>query len=144
MFRAARTGVAMYARIANLMSWRAGLLMAGCAEALSREHLYPCAIYIGDRLHAVSTGPELVTIYRDIHAALLRLGARRLEAKVMAVGLPRAGRFRVWVDWRAEMQDNQWRRVAQTVEYMRETEQGSRSEMTEWCGWAPRVAIAAR
>lgn len=45
----------------------------------------------------------------------------------MALGLPRGGRFRVWVDWWAELQDGSRRLVAQTVEYMRETADSSRS-----------------
>ena len=134
----------MYGRIANLMAWRAGLMMAGCAEALAREHLYPYAVYFGDRLHAMPSSAELAQTYRMIHAALRNLGARQLEAQIAALSLPRAGRFRVWVDWWAELGDGSRRLVAQTVEYMRETEDGSRSEMTECTGWAPNAAIAAR
>ncbi len=134
----------MYGRIADLMTWRAGLLMAGCAEALAAEHLYPYAIYFGDRLQALPSSSELAQTYRLIHAALVALGASQLEARVVALGLPRGGRFRVWVDWWAELQDGSRRLVAQTVEYMRETAEGSRSEMTECSGWAPPAAIAAR
>ena len=135
----------MYGRIANLMAWRAGLMMAGCAEALAGEHLFPYAVYFGDRLQAIPNARALVQVYRSIHAALTTLGAQQLEARVVALGLPRAGRYRVWVDWWAELGDGSRRLVAQTVEYMRETEDGSRSEMTECTGWAPAAAaIAAR
>lgn len=134
----------MYGRIANLMAWRAGLLMAGCAEALAREHMYPYALYFGDRLQAIQSSAELAQTYRTIHKALTSLGAWQLEARVVALGLPKGGRFRVWVDWWAELQDGSRRLVAQTVEYMRETADGSRSEMTECSGWAPPASIAAR
>lgn len=134
----------MYARITNLMAWRAGLLMAGCAEALTREHLYPFAVYFGDRLQAMPSAAELAQTYRTIHRALTTLGAKQLEARVVAVGLPKAGRFRIWVDWWAELDDGSCRLVAQTVEYMRETAEGSRCEMTECSGWALPASIAAR
>lgn len=120
-----------YVRIGNLMAWRAGLLMAGCADVLAREHLFPYAVYLPDRLRVHGTEAELAESFAQIARALAATGARRLDAKVTAVDLPRGGRFRVWVDWVVTRADDTRHLVAQTVEYVRETSDGLRGEMTE-------------
>lgn len=50
--------------------------MAGCAEALAREHMYPYALYFGDRLQAIQSSAELAQTYRTIHKALTSHGTR--------------------------------------------------------------------
>lgn len=120
-----------YVQIGNLMAWRAGLLMAGCADVLAREHLFPYAVYLPDRLRVLRSEAELAETFAAIAHALAETGARRLDARVTAIDLPRGGRFRVWVDWVVTRADDSHELVAQTVEYFRQTSDGLRGEMTE-------------
>jgi hypothetical protein len=120
-----------YARIKDTMALRAGLLMAGCAAELARAHRYPYVVYLPDRVRVLPSEAELAATFAQIAQALTAAGARKLEARVTAIGLPRGGRCRVWVDWVMTHADKTRRTVAQTVEYVCDTSEGLRGEMTE-------------
>lgn len=124
----------MYGRIANLMAWRAGLLMAGCGRALARENLFPYAVYLPGRLRVLQTEDEAARSYARLLQQLQEGGTRHLDARVAAVALPRGQRLRVWVDWVVTRADDSRQQVARTVEYLRETPAGLRAEMTECSG----------
>jgi hypothetical protein len=132
----------MYDSIGRLMDWRAALIMSGRFEDLSREHLYPMPVYIGDRMRALASPRELEAAFRGVRHGLLAAGATALSAQVTAVEVPRKGRFRVWVDWVARLAGEKSLLVASTVEYMCTTDAGLRTEMSE-CTCPPVLQIAA-
>ena len=130
----------MQAKLLNLMSWRAGLLLSGCLDALANEHLLPYALYCGDRLIPLTSRGELLEALAGLHARLTILGARRLQPRITTLGLPSRKRQRLWVEWEATLADGSKQVVAQTVEYLRHTASGLRGEMTEYTCLLPRAA----
>ena len=121
----------MYNSVGNLMEWRAGLIMSGRFEDLAREHLYPMPIYVGPERHTFSTPQTMEETYRDIRKRLVSAGVEKLTTRVTAVEVPRRGRFRVWVDWFALRKGEGPNCVALSVEYMRATQNGLRTEMSD-------------
>jgi hypothetical protein len=123
---------AVEAKLLNLMSWRAGLLLSGCFDALANENLFPYAVYCGDRLMPLTTRQEMLAALEALHLRLTAVGARRLQPRITTLGLPRGKQQRIWVDWEATLQDGSRQVVARTVEYLRDTGEGLRGEMTEY------------
>lgn len=122
----------MQAQLLNLMSWRAGLLLSGCLDALANEHLLPYAVYCGDRLMPLTSRRDMLHALEGLHLRLIALGAQRLQPRITTLGLPRGNRQRIWVEWEATLEDGSRQMVAQTVEYLRHTDSGLRGEMTEY------------
>lgn len=122
----------MQAKLLNLMSWRAGLLLSGCLEELANAHLLPYAVYCGDELTPLTTRRDLLAALEGLHRRLLAIGARRLEPRITTLGLPRGRQQRLWVEWEATLADGSCHIVARTVEYLRDTGEGLRGEMTEY------------
>jgi hypothetical protein len=121
----------MYREIEALMEWRAALLASGRVEDLARQHIVPMPIYVEGTLQAAQTAAALEDRFRSIHAAIRAFGAAMLTVRVRAVEPPRGGRFRVWTDWRLHRPGLPPQVVARTVDFMRETPQGPRTEMIE-------------
>ena len=109
----------------------AGATLASSIEDLAREHLYPMPIYIGTKRHTFSTPQAIEETYRDIRKGLVAAGVEKLTTRVTAIEVPRRGRFRVWVDWHAHRKGEGPTCVALSVEYMRATLNGLRTEMSD-------------
>ncbi|GAB1480836.1 hypothetical protein MASR2M74_34190 [Paracoccaceae bacterium] len=114
------------------MSWRAGLLLSGCLEELANTHLLPYAVYCGDRLTPLTTRQDMLHALEGLYLRLMALGARRLQPRITTLGLPRGRQQRLWVEWEATLADGSCQVVARTVEYLRDTGEGLRGEMTEY------------
>jgi hypothetical protein len=52
--------------------------------------------------------------------------------KVVALDLPRGGRFRAWVDWNELTMPVENARLSSVVYYLRETDSGLKTEMVEY------------
>jgi hypothetical protein len=132
----------MHGNVVRLMEWRAGLLQAGRVEDLARQHICPLPLYVEGDMRPVGSSRQLEDIFRGIHGGLRAAGSERLTIEVRAVELPRKGRFRVWCDWVVHRTGQAPRRVAATVDYLRQTEAGLMTEMLE-CSCA-RGAVGMR
>ena len=77
----------MEAKLLNLMSWRAGLLLSGCFDALANENLFPYAVYCGDRLMPLTTRLVMLAALEALHLRLTAVGARRLQPQITTLGL---------------------------------------------------------
>ena len=67
-----------------------------------------------------------------LRAAYLERGVIALQPRVTAVDLPRAGRFRVWVDWHELAIPADESRLSSAIYYCRSTPAGLRTEMINY------------
>ncbi len=122
----------MYDRVQELIQWRADLLMAGRSDDLAGEYVFPLAMYLGKTPLVVPDRAQLAMVLDQVCANHRARGVRHLTARVVAMDLPRQGRFRVWASYHE--QDVSGRAVGQStgVLYCRLTEQGIRTEMVDY------------
>ncbi len=111
------------------MQWRADLLFAGRYEDLSREYLYPLAVYLEDRLMVLHTPAMLMAAATHLRDALVSRNVTCSRFSLSAVELPRDKRFRVWGTWQDMAANPAHTRRSTAVYYMRETDDGYQSEM---------------
>jgi len=122
----------MFRTIQDQLQRRADLLLAGREADLSRDYLFPMAVYLEDHLISLQSAEEAVDMLRALRMTLRPLVLSALTITVKAVEVPRKGRFRVWATWRGVSEAPAC--VAQTdvVYYMRETPLGYRTEMLHY------------
>jgi hypothetical protein len=125
----------MHKTITRLMEWRTGLLQAGRYEDLARQYIVPVPVYVGKgKVLPIASQHQLEESFRQLHDQLKAQGITRLKVGVRAVELPRRGRFRVWSDLWSDSPGQSPRLVGSTVNYLRETPSGFKTEMLECCG----------
>jgi hypothetical protein len=122
----------VYEKVSELMQWRVDLLMAERFEDLAREHLFPLVMYLDERQLVLTSPEEFVDVCSKFCLAQRSRYVARIETRVLAVDLPRHGRFRVWVgyddlDIRGETLAH-W----EAIHYCRELQSGLKSEMLEF------------
>ena len=122
----------LFHEVQDQVQHRASLLLAGRFDDLSLEYLFPLPIYLNNHLLAfgdASQGIERASAMRDIFA---KRQIETLTITVLAIEIPRSGRFRVWADWHAiSRQSDRSRRLGLTY-FMRDTGHGIRSEMLQY------------
>ena len=82
----------------SLMRWRASLMLDGRVDDLVREFIFPFALFVGGRWRSFANADELVSCFAATMQSRQDRGIIHLETRVVAMDLPRQGRFRVWVD----------------------------------------------
>jgi hypothetical protein len=125
----------MHKTITRLMEWRTGLLQAGRYEDLARQYIVPVPVYVGnDKVFSIASQRQLEDAFRQLHEQLQAQGFSGLTVGVRAVEMPRNARFRVWSDLWSNVPGQAPRLVGSTVNYLRETASGFRTEMLECVG----------
>jgi hypothetical protein len=88
-----------YSQIIAEMRRRADGLLAGNLDELVKDYGFPLPLdLLSTRVivRSAQEGRAMLALQRKV---MLERGVTELRPDVTAVDLPRAGRFRVWVDW---------------------------------------------
>lgn len=119
--------------------FRAEAISAGRYDLMVAEYQLPLSIFLDGRPQVMRTASEVWGFFQGFHSAMRAAGLVRLHARVMAVDLPRNGRFRVWTEWSGSGAARPPVPIATTICYCRETRQGVETEMIEFT----RLALPA-
>ncbi|MCX7287448.1 MAG: hypothetical protein NTW20_07750 [Rhodobacterales bacterium] len=119
----------MFHEISAQLRHRADLLLQGRIDELVTSYHCPLPLELGDRRLIVCTVEEGLAMLSLLRAALLSRGVVALRPTVVALDLPRNGRFRAWVDWQEVALSAQETRTSSSVHYCRITPSGPVTEM---------------
>jgi hypothetical protein len=122
---------ALFSQLASHLASRARWLLAGRIDEILADHQFPLPVDFGDSRLVVRTAEEGRLLLGHLCAAYAGLGVDTLVPTVMAVDLPRQGRFRVWADWHSMAQPGGMMHVASVVYYCRQVPTGLRIEMVD-------------
>lgn len=111
----------MFGTVLAGLQRRADLLLAGNYREMAADYGCPIGFYHGDRVLAVRSTDEFVTLFAAVHMSLQRRGVLRLVPVVKAVELPRKGRQRLWVRWNQVAANPADSRAAEVIYYCRQT-----------------------
>jgi hypothetical protein len=113
---------------------RSQMLFEGRIEDYAKEFVTPAVFYSADGMLPVCSHAAMVDTAKVLRKSLVERGIVACHPTVAAADLPRNGRFRVWVDWQEVAADNSQQPVHSSINYMRQTETGPRTEMVDWLG----------
>jgi hypothetical protein len=105
------------------------MLLSGQIEALLLTYVFPLPVFLEERLLLVRTHDQARAILEQVRQSLADRGIARMRPNVTAVELPRAGRYRVWVDWHEASVPHDGSLLTQAIYYCRDTDSGSQIEM---------------
>lgn len=122
----------MHSQIAAQLRNRGDLLVAGRIEELLATYHFPLPIFLPEQRLVLQGPEEARAAFAILHRGLAQGGIVELRPQVKAVELPRAGRFRVWVDWQElALQDVQVS-TSSVIYYCRATPLGPLIEMVNY------------
>jgi hypothetical protein len=119
----------MFHQVSALLCHRADLLLQGRIDELLTGYDCPLPVDLGDQRLIVRSAAEGWAILSLLRAALLSRGVVALRPTVVAIDLPRGGRFRTWVDWEELSLPGGEMRRSSAVHYCRVTPTGPVTEM---------------
>jgi hypothetical protein len=122
----------MFSQVASQLLNRATWLLAGQYDRIVAEYCFPLPVHLGTSRVIVRSPAEAVSMLRLQRAACLERGVVALKPVVTALDLPRAGRFRIWVDWHELTLPEQGPMQSSAVYYCRQTPAGFRIEMVDY------------
>jgi hypothetical protein len=122
----------MFSQVASQLRDRAAWLMAGQFDQIVAAYLFPLPVHIGPSRVIVRSRDEAMAMLRLQQAAFLGRGVKALNPCVTAMDLPRAGRFRVWVDWHEVAHPAQGAQLSSALYYCRQGPTGFRIEMVDY------------
>lgn len=122
----------LYSQISTHLSDRAELLLSGKFDRMIADYVFPLPVFLHSSRLVIQSPDHAVQVFAHLRAALLDRGVVALRPKVSAVDLPRAGRFRVWVDWQEIAFPAEGTRISQAVYYCRATDLGLHTEMVNY------------
>jgi hypothetical protein len=114
------------------LSRRGDLLLSGRIETLLSTYSFPLPVFLEERLLLIGSEDHAREILGHVRLSLTARGIGRMQPKVTAVELPRAGRYRVWVDWHEPGAAPDGPGLSQAIYYCRDTEDGLRIEMVNY------------
>ena len=89
----------MFSQVTAHFRHRAELLFAGAFDRIAAQYSYPLPMHLGSRRVIVRSADEMAEMLCLLRAAFRQRGVIATEPHVTALDLPRAGRFRAWVEW---------------------------------------------
>lgn len=119
----------MFQDVSAQLRHRADLLMQNRIDELVSFYQCPLPIELGDSRLIVRTTEEGRSMLSLLRSALLERGVFALRPTVVAMDLPRDGRFRLWVDWTEIAPTLADTRMSSAVYYCRATPRGPVNEM---------------
>lgn len=122
----------MFAQVTAHLCHRAERLWNGKYDAIAAQYVYPLPMYMGESRLIVRNADEAASMLCLLRAAYLERGVIALQPRVTALDLPRAGRFRAWVDWHELAIPAEETRVSSAIYYCRSTPAGLRTEMVNY------------
>jgi hypothetical protein len=126
-------GVSMAVSLITAHVFRRGdLLLSGQIDTLLSTYAFPLPVFLEERLLLIGNEDQAREILDHLRLSLKDRGIGKMEPKVTAVELPRAGRYRVWVDWNELGAPSGDPGLTQAIYYCRETKDGIRIEMVNY------------
>lgn len=122
----------VYSHITAQLRARGELLLSGRIEEMVASYLYPLPIFLQSQCLVMHSPAEACAVFGHLRVALLQRGVVSLRPQVNAVDIPRAGRFRVWVDWHELALPVDEGRKSSAIYYCRETDLGPQIEMINY------------
>lgn len=122
----------LYSQITAHLETKGELMLSGQFDRLMDSYVFPLPIFLHTSRLVVSAPDQARTVFGHLREALVCRGVVALRPKVSAIDLPRAGRFRVWVDWQEIAFPVEATRVSQAVYYCRDAGIGLQTEMVSY------------
>lgn len=122
----------MHSNIAAELRLRGEQLLQGQIDALLDSYIFPLPLFLPEQRLLLSGRDEARVVFGLLRHWLLRSGVTALQPQVLAVELPRAGRFRMWVDWHERIMPSGETRTCSAIYYCRATNLGPRIEMLNY------------
>lgn len=122
----------LFSQITKHLSARGELLLSGQIDRLVAEYVFPLPVFLHSNRLVIHSTDQAKLVLAHLRATLLERGVVALRPRVAALDLPRAGRFRVWVDWQEIAFPAEATRISQAVYYCRATKLGLRTEMVNY------------
>lgn len=122
----------LYSQISKHLRDRAELLLSGQFDQMIAGYVFPLPIFLHASRLVIPTPDHAVLVFAHLRAALADRGVVALRPSISAIDLPRAGRFRVWVDWQEIAFPAEATRISQAIYYCRATELGLQTEMLNY------------
>lgn len=88
-----------YSQITTHLRQRGEALLSGDTGRMVGDFLYPLPVFMQSSRIVITSPGHARVIFDHLRKALVGRGVVTLRPTIAAVDLPRAGRFRVWVDW---------------------------------------------
>ena len=122
----------MHSQITAYLRSRGNQLLSGQTDALVLSYIYPLPVFLPQQ-RLVLQGPEEARyVFQVLRNALVRGGIVALNPQVVALELPRAGRYRLWVDWQEIAHHGGVVSSSSAVYYCRATPLGPMIEMVNY------------
>lgn len=122
----------LFSQVSKHLQSRAEMLLSGQLDRMAADYVFPLPIFLHRSRLVLHTPEHALLVFAHLRAALVERGVVRLKPGISAIDLPRAGRFRVWVDWQEIASPADATRISQAVYYCRQTDLGLRTEMLNY------------
>jgi hypothetical protein len=122
----------LYSHVASHLRARGELLLSGQFDRMIAGYNFPLPIFLHSSRLVIHTPDQAAVVFSQLRDALSERGVVALRPSIAALDLPRAGRFRVWVDWQQIAFAAESTRISQVVYYFRDTDLGLRTEMLNY------------
>ena len=122
----------LHSQILSHFRNRAELLLSGQLAGMAADYVYPLPVFLHSSRLLIGSPDHALLVFSHLRAALAKRGVVALRPSISAVDLPRAGRFRVWIDWQEIAFPAEGTRMSQAVYYCKTTELGLRTEMVNY------------
>jgi hypothetical protein len=122
----------LFSQISTLLRIRGELLISGQIDRMINDYIFPLPVFLHSSRLVIQTPDHAWMVFSHLRSALVERGVVALQPKISAVDLPRAGRFRVWVDWQEIAFPPEETRISQAVYYVRQTEFCLQTEMVNY------------
>jgi hypothetical protein len=122
----------LYSEISAHLRRRAELLLSGQIAAMIESYHFPLPVFLPSGMMLLRTPEDAGAILGLVRGALKERGVIALRPQINAVDLPRAGRFRVWVDWHELAIPAEGTQISSAIYYCRQTEMGLQTEMVNY------------
>lgn len=122
----------LFSQVSSHLRARGELLLSGQIDQMIANYIFPLPVFLHASRLVVHTPDHACMVFSHLRAMLQERGVVALRPKVSAIDLPRAGRFRVWVDWQEIAVPAEATRISQAVYYFRQTHLGLQTEMVNY------------
>ncbi|MDM7933359.1 hypothetical protein [Tabrizicola sp.] len=114
------------------MRRRANWLLTGCLDELVADYVFPVPVELLSTRVIVRTPEEGRAMLDLWHRTLRDRGVVGLQSKVVALDVPRGGRFRIWVDYHEVIPGQEASLFSSVLYYCSTTATGFQIEMVSY------------
>jgi hypothetical protein len=122
----------LYSRVSAHLRGRAELLLSGQFDAMIACYHFSLPVFLPTGMMLLRSAEDARAVLGLMRDALRERGVVALRPQINAVDLPRAGRFRVWVDWHELAIPAKGTRISSAIYYCRLANSGLQTEMVNY------------